>query len=123
MVSIEIKDPELALQVLAALDAVEVQDKNCSDVMAHLWLDEVTWSIQAAIQKEEESVWKDLSSFDVDGYSAEINCLGEVRVEGKVFKPEFSKDFNEYQTTFPGPTGDFTISANYFVKSYFNKEL
>jgi hypothetical protein len=119
MVNIEIKDPEKALAILPHLDP----NDTVNSYEAYAWIAEMQWAIQAAVQKEEESVWKDLSSFDVDGYSAEINCLGEVRVEGKIFKPMFDSDFNEYHTTFPGPTGDSTISATHFVKTYFNKEM
>jgi hypothetical protein len=123
MVQIEIADPELALQVLSALDSIEI-DNAPGDVVSHLWLDALTLKIQAALQHQAENTWKHLSSWDLDGVYIEINEFGDVRVEEKVFKPRFDKGYNQWVVTFVTQQGHVnTIDPIHFVKVHFNKDL
>lgn len=50
MVNIEIKDPQKALDVLGHLDP----DSSADSDECYAWISELQWTIQEAMQKEEE---------------------------------------------------------------------
>jgi hypothetical protein len=70
------------------------------------------------------SNWQHLSSFDVDGVYAEINDIGEVRVNDTIYRPKFDIDSRQYVTTFIDQLGEeHDIDTVHFIKVHFNKDL
>lgn len=121
-IAIELMNPELLLKVLAQIDSLSIPGNDPDDEQCHRVLDDLTLKIQQGLHFKAENTWKHLSSFE--RFYAEINEFGDVRINDKVFKPEYSRVYDGWITLFPDNKGNpVPIDPVHFVKVYYDKEL
>lgn len=121
-IAIELMNPELLLKVLAQIDSLSIPGNDPDDEQCHRVLDDLTLKIQQALLHKAENTWKHLSSFE--RFYAEINEFGDVRINDKVFRPEYSKEYDAWTTFFPDNRGErVPIDPIHFVKVHFDKDL